>query len=106
VAVPRLHEHKSRFVERNAFLHASLGLLSVGSRFEAFCEELTRDVEPLPAARPRPAPVEVFLVLGALSLASKLRGVLERFAREGTPAVEPRAERATSRLHVPRRVLR
>jgi hypothetical protein len=106
VTVPRLHEHLNRFVERNTFLHASLGMLAVGARFEAFCEELTRDVKPAPMARALSSPAEVYTVLGALSLARKLREVFSGFAREGARAAEPRTERAARHLHVPRRVLR
>lgn len=106
MSVPRLHEHVSRFVERNAFLHAALGMLAVGARFEAFCQELTGDVKPASVARARAAPAEVYVVLGALSLAGKIRGVLSGFAREARRAPEPRSERPARPLHVPRRVLR
>ena len=106
MGVPRLHEHVSRFVERNAFLHATLGVLSVGERFQAYCEELVRDAQPEPASRARSAPSEIFVLLGALSLQRKLSGVLAAFAREDAGRAPPRPARVAPDFPVPRRVLR
>jgi hypothetical protein len=106
VSVPRLHEHVSRFVERNAFLHATLGVLSMGERFQAYCEELVRDAQPEPATRARTVPGEIFVLLGALSLHRKLGGVLTAFAREGDGKQPARPARVAPDFPVPRRVLR
>jgi hypothetical protein len=106
VGVPRLHEHVSRFVERNAFLHATLGVLSVGERFQAYCEELARDAQPEPATRARSAPSVVFVLLGALSLQRKLQSVLAAFAREGDGKTPRRSAHVAPDFPVPRRVLR
>lgn len=102
---PRLHEHVDRFLERNTFAHAALGLLSYGGRFEAFWDSVLAGVRPerTPAAE---AAREVYVVLGALHVTRRVRGILTAFAREPPAHEPPRARPAGPRARVPRRVLR
>lgn len=100
-----LHRHVDRFLERNVFAHAALGLSSFGGRFEAFWESVVDGVPAAPPKRPAP-PREVFVVLGALRLSRHLSALLAGFAREAAVPAVTRRSAIEARFRVPRRVLR
>lgn len=101
--IPLLHERRTKFLERNAFLFALLGAVSAGRGLERFLEAV-RD-EAKSELRPGTVPSRnVYVVLGALALWRSVRAELERW-KPAKNRVERRA-RAASPLTAPRVVLR
>jgi hypothetical protein len=102
VAIPLLHERRTKFLERNAFLFAVLGAVSVGRGLERFLEAVGDEAQPEPG--PETASRNVYVVLGALSLWRNVRAELERWRPKKNRA--ERRPRAASPLASPRVVLR
>jgi hypothetical protein len=103
VPIPLLHERRTKFLERNAFLFALLGAVSVGRGFERFLTVLTDETPSEPPPEKLPSR-NVYVLLGALSLCRSVRTELERW-RPPRKRVE-RTPRAASPLTSPRVVLR
>jgi hypothetical protein len=91
MTVPHLHRHADQFVERNLFLHALLGLVSIGDRFEAFFRELTARDDGAESGESSSPGSEVYLVLGALSLFRRVRSEIADWA-QGASVDDPRAD--------------
>jgi hypothetical protein len=105
VKIPKLQEHESAFVERDLFLHALLGVLSVGKRFEAWLEA----VMPVPTSPERveggAAPSrDVALVLGAISFWKKAGAHVRALALEALPVERGRVS-PRRRVDGPPRIL-
>jgi hypothetical protein len=103
VPIPLLHERRTKFVERNAFLFALLGAVSVGRRFERFIATLTHETESEPRLETLPSR-NVYVLLGALSLWRSVRTELEGWRPKRRRA--ERRHRAVPPLSSPRVVLR
>lgn len=110
-SVPRLHEHENRFTERNLFLHALLGTLSLGRRFESYVERVADTAgEPPSTGTSR----SVYAVLGALSLWRRIEAELASWGVAGAASAEvasdpesgAHGEAASEELRTPRRILR
>jgi len=86
VTVPRLHQHGDLFVERNLFLHAVLGGISIARKAEAYLERSLSSE----ASAPEPAESDettLLLVLGVLSLGHTLERVVSSWAKQGAQEV-------------------
>ncbi len=87
----RVRELRDQLVERNLFVHASLGLLAFGRRLEGFVARYLLappaappgyEIRSAEATSPGAVPIAVLGVLGALSMVRRIESVLGDWALE------------------------
>ena len=83
----RLGAHSDLFVERNDFVFALLGVWSYGRRVRGFIRrnlafDESTHVDPAATDRMRRVPNAAFAVLGVVSLAVELEGLIAKWASE------------------------
>jgi hypothetical protein len=107
--IPPLSRHANRFVERNLFLHALLGVISYGHRFSSAMDRLAPQVQRT-SVRFEKTDRETLLVLG---LISSWRRIERELSSWGADAAVERAPRGIARrlarglrARAPRSVLR
>jgi hypothetical protein len=81
MSVPHVQKHENAFVERNLFLHALLGLISFGNRFETFVKTTASELD-CPLSEEPVAHRDVYLLLGALSICRRIRSELALWCEE------------------------
>jgi hypothetical protein len=93
----RLGAHHDLFVERNDFVFALLGVWSYGRHVRGFIlRNLAFDgrthADPVAAERMRRVPKAAFAVLGVVSLAAQLDGLIQAWASESKEPSRGRSE--------------
>lgn len=111
-SVPRLHEHRDLFTERNLFLHALLGTLSFGTQFASYVERVADTASEPPSTG---SSRSVYAVLGVLSLWRRIEAELVSWGgprteldASGASSPEPstRGVASAEELRTPRMILR
>lgn len=109
--IPPLSRHTDRFVDRNLFLHALLGLVSYGGRFSAALNRLAPPVQRAGRVPSEPMDRETLVVLGLISIWRRVELELSTWAMDaptGAPDGRGIARRLADGLltRAPRSVLR
>ena len=93
MTVPRLHQHGDLFVERNLFLHAVLGGISIARKAEAYLERALSS-EATSAEPTESDENTLLLALGVLSLGHALERVVSTWAKQGAEEASRSLRRA------------